>query len=312
MLLHSLAPHLLLQRTLRFDRVVLAIAVLFVGILLLIPQQFRASAGFTLASLVSIAPYLAISVGIAAYLKAAGADHLIARVFSGHPVLMIVSASLFGALSPFCSCGVIPIIAALLAMGVPLPPIMAFWVSSPLMAPDMFVLTAGELGLGFAVAKTISAVGIGLVAGFGTQAIQNAGFFSSPLREGIAGGCCAAAPVRNAKEVVWRFWDDPERRKQFGRGAVETGWFLLRWLTLAFALESLMVAYLPTATVAAWVGGESLWAIPLSVIIGVPAYLNGYAAIPVVGGLMASGMAPGAAMAFMSPPRAPRMGRELA
>ena len=79
---------------------------------------------------------------------------------------MIVSASLFGALSPFCSCGVIPIIAALLAMGVPLAPVMAFWVSSPLMAPDMFFLTAGELGLGFAAGKTLAAVGIGLLAGF--------------------------------------------------------------------------------------------------------------------------------------------------
>ena len=38
---------------------------------------------------------------------------------------------------------------------------------------------------------------------------------------------------------------------------------------------------------------------PLAVTVGVPAYLNGYAAIPVVAGLMQTGMAPGAAMAFM-------------
>lgn len=45
---------------------------------------------------------------------------------------MIVLASLFGALSPFCSCGVVPLIAGLPGVGVPLAPVMAFWLSSPL------------------------------------------------------------------------------------------------------------------------------------------------------------------------------------
>ena len=50
----------------------------------------------------------------------------------------IVIASLGGALSPFCSCGVVPLVAGLLAAGVPLPVVMAFWLSSPLMDPEMF------------------------------------------------------------------------------------------------------------------------------------------------------------------------------
>ena len=39
---------------------------------------------------------------------------------------MIAAAALFGSLSPFCSCGVIPIVAGLLGVGVPLAPVMAF------------------------------------------------------------------------------------------------------------------------------------------------------------------------------------------
>ena len=38
---------------------------------------------------------------------------------------MIMVASLFGAFSPFCSCGVIPLIAALLSIGVPVAAVMA-------------------------------------------------------------------------------------------------------------------------------------------------------------------------------------------
>jgi uncharacterized membrane protein YraQ (UPF0718 family) len=37
----------------------------------------------------------------------------------------------------------------------------------------------------------------------------------------------------------------------------------------------------------------------LAVLVGVPAYLNGYAAIPTVSALVDMGMAPGAGLAFM-------------
>ena len=58
--------------------------------------------------------------------RATGSEKLIAGVFSGRPAAMIAAAALFGSLSPFCSCGVIPIVAGLLGVGVPLAPVMAF------------------------------------------------------------------------------------------------------------------------------------------------------------------------------------------
>ena len=50
---------------------------------------------------------------------------------------------------------------------------------------------------------------------------------------------------------------------------------------------------------AAWLGGTQWWVIPMASGIGIPAYLNGYAAIPLVRGLMDIGMLPGAGLAFM-------------
>ena len=300
MTLHTLTLNNFRQHLPKVDRAWIALAVLLAGIAIFLPQRFAGSLEFTVESLIGIAPFLLVSVALAAYMKAAGAEHLIARVFTGSPLTMIVTASLFGALSPFCSCGVIPIIAALLTMGVPLAPVMAFWISSPVMSPDMFVLTAAELGGGFAIAKTMAAFGLGMLGGFGTHWLQSAGLFSAPLREGIGDGGCAASSVRTTKETWWRFWNDGARRLVFLKASADTGMFLLKWLALAFVLESLMVYYLPPQLVGNWLGGDSLWAIPLSVIVGVPAYLNGYAAIPVVAGLISTGMAPGAALAFMT------------
>ena len=60
-----------------------------------------------------------------------------------------------------------------------------------------------------------------------------------------------------------------------------------------------MLAYVPAEAIAGLVGGDSIWAIPFAAVVGVPAYLNGFAALPLMSGLMEMGMAPGAALAFM-------------
>jgi uncharacterized protein len=281
------------------DKVVLAILAILAAVAVIAPEQAWTSAGFVLQSLLGVAPYLFAAIAMAAYAKATGADNLIARAFTGRLLPMIVVASIVGAFSPFCSCGVIPLIAALLVMGVPLPAVMAFWLASPLMDPSMFVLTMGTLGLGWALFKTFAAVAMGLIGGFGTALLMRNGAFSDPLRPEVGNGGCGGARIRNPKAVVWRFWEEPARRTTFAKSGLDTTLFLGKWLALAFLLESLMIAWIPADLVASTLGGEGILPIITAVLVGVPAYLNGYAALPLIGGLIGQGMTPGAGMAFL-------------
>jgi len=266
---------------------------------LFLNEQAVTSLRFVTEQVVEILPYLILAVGAAAYAGATGADNLIAKAFSGHVALMIPFAALMGALSPFCSCGVIPLIAALLAMGVPLAPVMAFWLASPLMDPSMFLLTSGEIGLDFAIAKTIIAVSLGMLGGVAVQALSGASFMQNPLREGINACGCSGSVVRKPKLVVWRFWREPDRIAKFTKEALKNFLFLLKWLSLAYLAESLMLAYVPAEEIAKIAGDNSFISILTAALIGVPAYLNGYAAIPLIGGLFEQGMAHGAGMAFL-------------
>lgn len=281
------------------DRPAAALLIAFLALYFVAPAQAKDSLIFVVDALIGVAPFLLASVAIAAYAKASSADALIARAFAGRTTTMIFAAALMGALSPFCSCGVIPLIAALLAMGVPLAPVMAFWLASPLMDPSMFMLTAGTLGWEFAAYKTAAAVAVGLIGGFGVFSMMRAGWFAEPLRAGVGDGGCGASSVRTRKPIVWRFWTDSDRRQAFGKNALDNTLFLGKWLTIAFFLESLMLAYIPAETVTAWLGGESWTTILTATAVGVPAYLNGYAALPLVAGLIDQGMAPGAGMAFL-------------
>lgn len=283
----------------RNEKVWLFSAVLLFLLLLIAPQQAATSVAFAALNLLQVSPFLILSITIAAYAGASGADGLVARAFTGSPAIMILIAAAAGGLSPFCSCGVIPLIAALLAMGVPLSAVMAFWLASPVMDPSMFLLTAGVLGFEFAIAKTITAIALGIFGGYTVHVLSRAGGLTNPLREGVGNGGCGGATMRSAKPVVWAFWRESERVEKFSGEAIKTTLFLAKWLTLAFLLESLMLAWLPADLVGKALGGTGLGTIAIATIVGVPAYLNGYAALPLVGGLIDQGMAPGAGLAFL-------------
>jgi uncharacterized membrane protein YraQ (UPF0718 family) len=60
-----------------------------------------------------------------------------------------------------------------------------------------------------------------------------------------------------------------------------------------------MVHYVPADLIAQVLGGGGLGTILLGALVGMPAYLNGYAAAPLIAGLLDQGMANGAAMSFM-------------
>jgi uncharacterized protein len=279
---------------------VVAVAAILAALAVAMPAQAVESIRFSLSAFWSILPFFAVSVALAAGAKATGADALVGRAFSGREGRAVFIAALAGALSPFCSCGVIPVITAFLMAGVPLAPVMAFWISSPLMDPNMFVLTAGGLGIEFALAKTAAAIGMGLFSGYVTMALSRTVGFTNVLKiETSASGCGCKSTKPDLGAIRWRFWEEPARAQTFLTNSGKNAWFLGRWLLLAFVLESLMVAFIPGDFVAKWLGSEGSFAIPLAVGMGIPAYLNGYAAIPLVGGLIKLGMSPAVGLGFM-------------
>ena len=297
---HPPAPRPLLSRLLdRLDWAWAITALILLGLALFAPDQLRATVAFAAQALAQTGPIILFAILAIGYLKASGAETMLARAFEGRETRMVVMAALLGGLSPFCSCEVIPFVAALLAVGTPLSAVMAFWLASPLMDPAMFLVTAGALGLPFAIGKTIAAVAVGLLGGWLTMIAKNTVVFADPLREKPqVGGCCGfKQPFSGAP--VWKFWTQVERRASFRDAVIENGVFLLKWLTLAYVLESLMLAYIPAEWVADILGGAGAQPVILGALVGAPAYLNGYAAVQLVDGLLSQGMAPGAAMSFV-------------
>ncbi|MEM1079761.1 MAG: permease [Pseudomonadota bacterium] len=244
--------------------------------------------------------FILFAIGSVAYLRATGATALLAKAFQGNEARMILMAAAFGGLSPFCSCEVIPFVAALLAVGAPLSAVMAFWLASPLMDPAMFFITSGALGIEFALGKTAAAIALGMMGGFSVKALAGTALYTDPLRTAPNLGCCdSKGPAELQGRPVWAFWRDALRRQEFQEVAVQNTLFLGKWLLLAYVLESLMLRYVPSEMIASILGGDGIGPILIASLVGAPAYLNGYAAVPLVAGLLEQGMSPGAAMAFV-------------
>ncbi len=263
------------------------------------PAQALDTLEFVLHGFWTVAPLVIPGILVSAWVTASGAGGRIREAFSGRPIRAIFVASAIGAVTPVCGVTVLPLMAGLLAAGVPLAPVMAFWLSSPVTDPAMFAVTVSILGTGFALAKTLAALLLGLFGGLLTQAIAERGWILHPLRSTGLAAALGQQLCGQSASVEWRFWKQAERVLQFRRELWSMSKLIAICLGFAFAAEYQMMAHLHPEALADYVGQQTRWAIPLAVLVGSPAYLDGYAALPLARGLIDHGMSPGAAMAFL-------------
>ncbi len=144
-------------------------------------------------------PFFVISIFLAVLINQLNLSSAIRRAFDNRIAIAIVAATAVGAFSPFCSCTVIPVVAGLLASGVPLAPIMSFWVASPTMDPEIFALTAGILGMPLAVVRLVATLLLSLGAGVLTWALLKTPLLTyGATKKDVAvpeSSCCDSDPI---------------------------------------------------------------------------------------------------------------------
>ena len=122
-------------------------------------------------------PYLVVGIILSTLVKTFISKQRMADFFSKrNHTATILLASMIEVASPIGSYIIIPMSAALLGIGVPLSALMVLMVSSPLINPNLFVLTAGAMGIEMAILRVVAAFILGSIAGYTTlwlERIQN-------------------------------------------------------------------------------------------------------------------------------------------
>lgn len=318
-------------------------------------DQISEIANFVVNAFWHVWPYLLITIPVAVVVRMSGASKHISRAFQARPITAIFSATAIGAFSPLCSCGVVPVIAALLIGGVPLAPVMSFWLASPSMDPEIFFLSVATIGWELAVWRLAATSVLSLSAGLVTHLIMQRGWLGqqiqrkrpatsvqttwtalrsgwqkvkraltpSPARRFAADGtlqtsgvaCCspsAEITLTGSRELAPRLAPScnstqenscPIEAPSFQRRLLSEMWsattMVAKFMALAFFLEALITLYVPSEWIVTLLGPDNPWAIGAAALIGVPVYTSNLAALAMVGGLLAQGMNPAAALAFL-------------
>jgi len=248
-----------------------------------------------------IMPYFVLSIVIAAGVNQLKFKEKMVEFMRRKAVYAIIVATLIGAISPLCSCGVIPTLFAFLQIGVPLAPIMSFWITSPIMSPEAFLITWGNLGLELALARLAATILMGFASGFITLKLfpprsTSPGLLKLSLVQNTeACGCKAELNPKllSHSPVVSSKW------KKFLKDMRKITIFLGGWLIVAFLLEAIITFYFPTHLIEKIFGHRNAFSVVWAALIGIPLYVNNISAIPIVNGLLQAGMSKGAALAFL-------------
>jgi uncharacterized membrane protein YraQ (UPF0718 family) len=168
----------------------------------MIYEELLKIGSFILESFLHIWPYLLVTIPLAVAIQMSGASKYIKGAFGARPFIAIVLATVVGAFSPFCSCGVIPVIASLLISGVPLAPVMSFWIASPSMDPEIFFLSVGMIGWELAVWRLAATLLLSFGAGLLTHVIMQRGWLRQPILRSRK-----AASVQSTFELIKKGWN---------------------------------------------------------------------------------------------------------
>jgi uncharacterized protein len=202
------------------------------------------------------------------------------------PVGAYLGAAALGAITPFCSCSGIPVLAGLLRSSAPFGPTMTFLFASPLLDPVVLGLLAFVIGVKgaalYAVVTFVASIGMGvLLARLGLESDVKEAAYQSKGED----GCCSVGLI-----PVWRrAWSEA------------WGFFVpvLPYLLVGTAIGAVVYGFIPTEWVASVAGADQPLAIPMAAAFGVPLYVNAETFFPITSALLEKGMGLGAVVALV-------------
>jgi uncharacterized membrane protein YraQ (UPF0718 family) len=133
-------------------------------------------AGDFVDELIDIFPYFMFGVLFAGYIRTFKLAIKLQRYLNRYGKASILLGAGIGMFTPLCACGTLTTAISLLFLGIPLAPVMALLVTSPLMSPSTYFISLNYLGPEWTVIRTLATFLLGIFAGFLTHFLRNKGF----------------------------------------------------------------------------------------------------------------------------------------
>jgi uncharacterized protein len=202
-------------------------------------------------------------------------------------------ASLFGAVTPFCSCSSVPLFIGFVQGRIPLGVTFSFLITSPLVNEIAIAMFIGLFGWKITLIYAITGILLGTIGGIILEKFRLERYLSSWVQTIIS----------NAQRDEIAFESEKKTFLQRIPEIAQSSWDIIKgvflYVLIGIAIGAGMHGFVPDNFFALYLGGGEWWTIPLAVILAVPMYANAAAIVPVIQVLVVKGIPLGTAIAFM-------------
>lgn len=202
-------------------------------------------------------------------------------------------ASIFGAITPFCSCSSIPLFIGFVKGGIPLGVTFAFLITSPLVNEVAVAMFLGSFGLKVTVVYVVSGILLGMVGGI---------LFGQMRLEPLLSDWVKQIQTQSTKQI--EVWDS--EHVSFTRRLpviLREAWSIVRsvliYVIIGIGIGAMMHGYVPAGFFEHYMARDNWFAVPLAVVVAVPMYANAAGIVPIIEVFVAKGIPLGTAIAFM-------------
>lgn len=202
-------------------------------------------------------------------------------------------ASLFGVVTPFCSCSSVPLFIGFVRGGIPLGVTFAFLITSPLVNEVAIGLFIGLFGIKVTAVYLISGIILGTVSGIILQKLKLERYLTPWVKEVLDKAEREQEKMENEKVQLM------QRLPLIWREVLSILKGVIPYVVVGIAIGALMHGYIPSGFFEAYMSKENIWAVPLATVLAIPMYSNASGILPIVQVLVAKGIPIGTAMAFM-------------
>ena len=202
-------------------------------------------------------------------------------------------ASLFGAITPFCSCSSIPLFIGFVKGGIPLGVTFSFLITSPLVNEVAVAMFLGTFGVKVTAIYVLSGILLGTIGGIilGRFRLER---FLSPWVIQIQQQSMAETQAWIADNTsFWKRLPD----------ILKDSWSIVKgvilYVLIGIAIGAGIHGFVPEGFFSGALGSGQWWTVPLAVVLAVPMYSNAAGIIPLIEAFVQKGVALGTAISFM-------------
>lgn len=201
-------------------------------------------------------------------------------------------SSVFGAVTPFCSCSSVPLFIGFVQGGIPLGVTFSFLITSPLVNEVAVAMFLGMFGVKATLTYVVSGIILGTLGGWLLGKLNLEPLLSDWVKKILEN----KMQTSNYEEQKRTFY---QRLPEITNGAWDIVKGVLLYVIIGIAIGAAMHGYVPENFFNQYLGGGEWWTVPLAVLLAVPMYANAAGIVPIIQVFVAKGVPLGTAIAFM-------------